>query len=158
MIDLVNQLNPLRDPRSECRDQAVLAWQATLHALFDRIEMWIAPGVEAGLFAFGREQTTFDEEGLGTYQAPTFWIRALRSTVWFEADTARPGWATMMNGHSSLVRGRARITCGTLRYALYPDDAGRWLLRRRHHQPRLLSEELLADVLQELLPDRKPPS
>lgn len=156
MDDLVRDLDALRDLAVPCADPRVAALATSLHELFLRVESWLEPGVRAGVFVVGRETALIEEQDFGAYTLPCMWIRALRSTIWFDPETARAGWARVSTAVPGRVGGRVRVTCDTMEYTLQSDDAGRWIIGRRRRVPRVLSQAVLADVLRDLLPDRRP--
>lgn len=161
MEELVRKLSGEAHPSIDSKDsKSRESWRKDLNVLVQDIKSWLTAGVNAGVFFVTDLEIELDEDDYDRYQVPGLEIRLLtrdsRKIQVLPRGLAVVGIA-VFGGAQRITgsQGRVDLVCGPARAILLRmrDDASttRWTLVRSVGEPRDLTSDTFAEVLNELI-------
>ncbi len=154
MDDLIAKLKERPKDVAELRDEQKQEWLRALTDLFDQVDRWLAPAIDAGVLQAARSETEIEEADFGDYLVPTLAITDGRRSVRLEPVGGRVVSVVPSAGKRQVgLRGRVDLIAGATRIPLVRDARGVWLCLPLRGEPRSLDADTLAEILREILVD-----
>jgi hypothetical protein len=154
MQELIEKLNKQPQSSEEDLHRRQHEWLDAVNGLFREIEGWLAPAIAVGALKSQPSEIELDDPDLGKYTAPMKYIAVKQASgPAVRLEPISPGVTGLIVSGRRLtgLRGRVDLISGPTKIPLVRTQSGIWKAVPLRGEPRDLTEESFAEMLNELL-------